>query len=219
MGQKVNPVSFRLGVNRGWNSLWFSKNNYAATIVEDDKIRKYLGTRLKAAGVARVIIERPSKKCRVFIHTARPGVIIGKKGAEIETLRKELQKFSKDEVFLNIVEVRKPDVDAQLIAENVASQLERRIAYRRAMKRAVQNALGNGADGVRICVAGRLAGAEIARTEWYIEGRLPLHTLRANIDYGFAEASTTYGIIGVKVWVNHGEKYTMDLPTKETATN
>jgi small subunit ribosomal protein S3 len=210
MGQKVNPTGFRLGINKSWQSLWFAGKEYPRLLQEDQKIREFLQKRLKNAGIARIVIERPSKKCRVFIHTARPGVIIGKKGAEIESLRKELQNMSRDEVLLNIVEVRKPDIDAQLIAENVAGQLERRVAYRRAMKRAVQNALGNGAEGIRICLSGRLAGAEIARTEWYIEGRLPLHTLRADIDYGFAEAATTYGVIGIKVWINHGEKYEVD---------
>ncbi|MDD9911478.1 MAG: 30S ribosomal protein S3 [Alphaproteobacteria bacterium] len=215
MGQKVNPIGLRLGINKSWQSLWFAGKDYPALLQEDEQIRKFLNKRLKNAGIARIVIERPSKKCRVFIHTARPGVIIGKKGAEIETLRKELQKLSRDEVLLNIVEVRKPDIDAQLVAENVASQLERRVSYRRAMKRAVQNALTNGGEGIRICLSGRLSGAEIARTEWYIEGRLPLHTLRADIDYGFAEAQTTYGVIGVKVWVNHGEKYTVDRPSAE----
>ncbi len=215
MGQKVNPIGLRLGINRSWQSLWFAGKDYPQLLQEDKKIRQFVGERLKNAGIARIIIERPSKKCRVFIHTARPGVIIGKKGAEIETLRKELQKLSKSEVLVNIVEVRKPDIDAKLIAENVANQLERRIAYRRAMKRAVQNALGNGAEGIRICLSGRLSGAEIARTEWYIEGRLPLHTLRADIDYGFVEANTTYGVIGVKVWINNGEKYEMDISNNE----
>lgn len=210
MGHKVRPTGFRLGINRTWDSLWISEGNYSTQIMQDFKIREFLKKRLDNAGVSKIVIERPAKKCRVFIHTARPGVIIGKKGAEIETLRKELSKLTGTETYLNIVEVRKPDIDAQLIAENVADQLERRIAYRRAMKRAVQNALGGGAKGVRICCAGRLAGAEIARVEWYLEGSIPLHTLRADVDYGFAEASTTYGVIGVKVWVNQGEKYTID---------
>lgn len=217
MGQKVNPVGFRLGINKSWDSLWYAGNDYPELLKEDNEIRKFLMKRLKNAGIAKIVIERPSRKCRVFIHTARPGVIIGKKGAEIETLRKELQKISRSEVFLNIVEVRKPDTDAQLLADNIASQIERRIAYRRAMKRAVQNALMNGAKGIRVCTSGRLAGAEIARNEWYIEGALPLHTLRADIDYGFAEAKTTYGIIGIKVWVNLGEKYEMDRPESEAA--
>ena len=219
MGQKVNPIGLRVGINKSWQSLWFAGKNYPQLLQEDHQIREFLKKRLKGAGIARIVIERPTKKCRVFIHTARPGVIIGKKGSEIEVLRKALQKLSSDEVLLNIVEVRKPDTDAQLIAENIASQLERRIAYRRAMKRAVQNAMSNSVEGIRVCLSGRLSGAEIARTEWYIEGRLPLHTLRADIDYGFAEAATTYGVIGVKVWVNNGEKYHMDLPSSEASSN
>jgi small subunit ribosomal protein S3 len=207
MGQKVNPIGLRLGITRTWDSCWYAENEYASLLKEDFDIRKFLKKDLKNAGVSKVVIERPAKKCRVFIHTARPGVIIGKKGADIETLRLKLMKLTKSEVFVNIVEVRKPDTDAQLIAENICSQLERRVAYRRAMKRAVQNATMQGAKGIRINCAGRLAGAEIARTEWYLEGSLPLHTLRADIDYGFAEALTTYGILGVKVWVNHGEKH------------
>tara|TARA_R110000868_G_scaffold262401_1_gene520847 strand:- start:13744 stop:14397 length:654 start_codon:yes stop_codon:yes gene_type:complete len=207
MGQKVNPIGLRLGINRTWDSTWFAEDNYANLVKEDFDIRKFLKKELKSAGVAKVVIERPGTICRVFIHTARPGVIIGKKGADIETLRQKLMKFTSCEVFVNIVEVRKPDINSQLVAENICSQLERRVAYRRAMKRAVQNAMMNGAKGIRINCAGRLNGAEIARTEWYLEGSLPLHTLRADIDYGFAEALTTYGILGVKVWINHGEKY------------
>lgn len=211
MGQKVNPIANRLGINRTWDSRWFAATkDYAGLVKEDFELRKYLKKRLDGAALSKVVIERPANKCRVFIHTARPGVIIGKKGADIETLKKDLQKISKSEVFLNIVEVRKPDLDAQLIAEGVASQLVRRIAFRRAMKRAVQNARQQGAEGIRICVAGRLNGADIARTEWYLEGRVPLHTFRNDIDYGFAEALTTMGIIGVKVWVNHGEKFAID---------
>ncbi len=211
MGQKVNPIGLRVGINRTWESVWFAGSNYPKLLKEDFEIRKYLKKSLKNAAVSKITIERPSRKCRVFIHTARPGVIIGKKGADIETLRKKLQNMSTaDEVFLNIVEVRKPDIDAQLIAENITSQLERRIAFRRAMKRAVQNAMVQGVKGIRICCSGRLAGAEIARTEWYLEGSIPLHTLRADIDYGFATAETTYGIIGVKVWVNHGEKHGLE---------
>ncbi len=210
MGQKVKPIGLRLGINRTWDSLWIAGKDYPELLKEDASIRSFLTKKLKGAAIAKIIIERPSKKCRVFIHTARPGVIIGKKGAEIENLRKEIQKKSKSEVVLNIVEVRKPDIDAKLIADSVADQLERRVAYRRAMKRAVQNAIGNGAKGVRIRLAGRLAGAEIARVDWYIEGSLPLHTLRADIDYGMGEAHTTYGVIGIQVWVNHGEKYGID---------
>ncbi|NBV54110.1 MAG: 30S ribosomal protein S3 [Proteobacteria bacterium] len=210
MGQKVKPIGLRLGINRSWDSLWIAGKDYPELLKEDAVIRAFLMKKLKSANISKVTIERPNKKCRVFIHTARPGVIIGKKGAEIETLRKELQSKSKSEVVLNIVELRKPDIDAKLIADSIADQIERRIAYRRAMKRGVQNAMGNGAKGVRIRLSGRLAGAEIARTDWYIEGSLPLHTLRADIDYGTAEALTTYGIIGVQVWVNHGEKYAVD---------
>lgn len=210
MGQKINPIGLRLGINRTWDSLWIAGKDYPTLLKEDDAIRTFLTKKLKGAAISKITIERPSKKCRVFIHTARPGVIIGKKGAEIENLRKEIQKKSKSEVVLNIVEVRKPDIDAKLIADSIADQIERRIAYRRAMKRAVQNAMGNGAKGVRVRLAGRLAGAEIARTDWYIEGSLPLHTLRADIDYGMGSAHTTYGVIGIQVWVNHGEKYGID---------
>lgn len=210
MGQKVNPIGFRIGTNKSWASNWFAGKDYPRLLKEDSEIRKFLNKRLKNANISKIVIERPNKKCKVFIHTARPGVIIGKKGAEIEVLRRELQQRSGDEVLLNIVEVKKPDLDAQLIADSIASQIERRVSYRRAMKRAMQNAMQNNAEGIRVCVGGRLNGAEIARTEWYIEGALPLHTLRADIDYGFSEALTTYGILGVKVWVNHGEKYAMD---------
>jgi small subunit ribosomal protein S3 len=213
MGQKIKPTSFRMGINRNWTSVWFADRGYADQLKEDEAIREYLAKKLEKAGISKIVIERPSKKCRVFIHTARPGVIIGKKGAEIETLRKDVQKLSKAEVVLNIVEVRKPDADAQLIARSIADQLEKRIAYRRASKRALQNAMQNGAKGVKVRVSGRLNGAEIARTEWAIEGSLPLHTLRADIDFGFAEAHTTYGKIGVQVWVNHGEKYAIDYGT------
>ena len=206
MGQKVNPIGFRLGVNRTWDSRWFADGaDYARLLHQDIKVRKWLKARLKQAGVSRIIIERPHRKCRVTIYAARPGVIIGKKGADIDKLRKDLQAITEGEVFLNIVEVRKPETDAQLIAESIAQQLERRIAFRRAMKRSLQSAMRLGAKGVRINVSGRLGGAEIARMEWYREGRVPLHTLRADIDYGFTEAVTTYGIIGVKVWVFKGE--------------
>ena len=206
MGQKVNPIGFRLGVNRTWDSRWFADGaDYARLLHQDIKVRRWLKARLKQAGVSRIIIERPHRKCRVTIYAARPGVIIGKKGADIEKLRKDLAAITEGEVFLNIVEIRKPEVDAQLIAESIAQQLERRIAFRRAMKRSLQSAMRLGAKGVRINVSGRLGGAEIARMEWYREGRVPLHTLRADIDYGFTEATTTYGIIGVKVWVFKGE--------------
>lgn len=216
MGQKVKPTSFRMGINRNWTSVWFAgSGSYADQLKEDDAIRTFLMKKLPKAGISKIVIERPSKKCRVFIHTSRPGVVIGKKGSDIETLRKELQTMSKAEVVVNLVEVRKPDADAQLIAISIAEQLERRIAFRRALKRALQNAMTNGAKGVRVRVSGRLNGAEIARTEWAIEGSLPLHTLRADIDHGLAEAKTTYGIIGVQVWVNHGEKYAIDYGTAQ----
>jgi small subunit ribosomal protein S3 len=206
MGQKVNPVGLRLGVNRTWDSRWYAKKEeYGQLLHQDIEIRRELKKRLAQAGVSRIIIERPHRKCRVTIYAARPGVIIGKKGADIEKLRKDLQGLAGGEVFLNIVEVRKPETDAQLVAENIAQQLERRVAFRRAMKRSIQSAMRLGAKGVRVNVSGRLGGAEIARMEWYREGRVPLHTLRADIDYGFAEAQTTYGVIGVKTWIFKGE--------------
>ena len=206
MGQKVNPIGLRLGINRTWDSRWFSDGHeYGALLHEDIAIRSYLERKLRQAGVSRIVIERPHRKCRVTIHTARPGVVIGKKGADIEKLRRELSKFTKSDVHLNIVEVRKPEVDAHLIAENIAQQLERRVAFRRAMKRAVQSAMRLGAQGIRINCGGRLGGAEIARIEWYREGRVPLHTLRADVDYGTVTAHTAYGTIGIKVWVFKGE--------------
>ncbi len=206
MGQKVNPIGLRLGINRTWDSRWYAdKRNYGDLLHEDLRIRKFLEEKLKNAGVSRIVIERPHKKCRVTIYTARPGVVIGKKGADIEKLRLELQKMSSSETVLNIVEIRKPEVDATLVAENIAQQLERRASFRRAMKRAMQTAMRMGALGIRVNCAGRLGGAEIARTEWYREGRVPLHTLRADIDYGTATARTTYGAIGIKVWVFKGE--------------
>jgi small subunit ribosomal protein S3 len=206
MGQKVNPVGLRLGINRTWDSRWFAGGaDYGRLLHEDLKVRAQLKKRLYQAGVSRIIIERPHKKCRITIYAARPGVIIGKKGADIEKLRKDVAAITGGEVHLNIVEIRKPEADAQLIAENITSQLERRIAFRRAMKRSMQSAMRLGAKGIRINVSGRLGGAEIARMEWYKEGRVPLHTLRADMDFGFAEAKTTYGIIGVKVWVFKGE--------------
>ena len=206
MGQKVNPIGLRLGVNRTWESRWYAgAGEYAKLLHEDLKIRAFLKKRLKNASVSKIIIERPHKKCRVTIHTARPGVIIGKKGADIESLRKKLAKMTDSELHLNIVEVRKPELDAALVGESIAQQLERRVSFRRAMKRAVQNAMRMGALGIRVNVAGRLGGAEIARTEWYREGRVPLHTLRADIDYAHSEASTPYGIIGIKVWIFKGE--------------
>ncbi|MBM3514623.1 MAG: 30S ribosomal protein S3 [Alphaproteobacteria bacterium] len=206
MGQKVNPVGLRLGINRTWDSRWYAaRGEYASMLHEDLKIRDYLRERLAQAGVAKIVIERPAKKARVTIHTARPGVVIGKKGADIELIRKDLQKMTGNEVSLNIIEIRKPELDATLVAENIAQQLERRVAFRRAMKRAVQAAMRLGAEGIRINCSGRLGGAEIARMEWYREGRVPLHTLRADIDYGEGTAKTTYGTCGVKVWVFKGE--------------
>ena len=215
MGQKVNPIGLRVGVNRTWDSRWFAGDDYSRMLHEDLTLRRFLRKRLSQAGVSRIVIERPAKKARVTIHTARPGVVIGKKGADIEKLRQELQKLTGNEVQLNIVEIRKPEIDARLVAENIAQQLERRVAFRRAMKRAVQNAMRLGAEGIRINCAGRLAGAEIARTEWYREGRVPLHTLRADVDFGEATAMTTYGTCGVKVWVFKGEIMAHDPMAQE----
>ena len=205
MGQKVNPIGMRLGINRTWDSRWYADSRYRELLQEDLKIRSYLLKRLGQAGVSKVVIERPTKKARITIHTARPGVVIGKKGADIEKLRSQISKMTESEVHLNIVEIRKPEIEAQLVAENVAQQLERRVAFRRAMKRAVQSAMRLGALGIRINAGGRLGGAEIARTEWYREGRVPLHTLRADVDYGVARADTAYGTCGVKVWIFRGE--------------
>ncbi len=205
MGQKVNPIGFRLGINRTWDSRWYADESYGDLLHEDLKLRNYLFDRLGQAGVSRIVIERPARKARVTIHTARPGVVIGKKGADIERLRQEVAKMTGSEVHLNIVEIRKPEIDAKLVADNIAQQLMRRIAFRRAMKRSVQSAIRLGAEGIRINCGGRLGGAEIARMEWYREGRVPLHTLRADVDYGTATAHTTYGTCGVKVWVFKGE--------------
>ena len=206
MGQKVNPVGLRVGINRTWESRWFARTGeYGRLLHEDRAIRAHILKEQREAGISKVIIERPHKKCRVTVHTARPGILIGKKGDKIEKLRGDLGRLTTSEVHLNIVEIRKPEIDAFLIAESIAQQLERRVAFRRAMKRAVQSALRLGAVGIRINVAGRLGGAEIARTEWYREGRVPLHTLRADIDFGYGRAVTAYGIIGIKVWVFKGE--------------
>ncbi len=205
MGQKVNPIGLRVGINRTWDSRWFAGKDYAGLLHDDLKLREFLKKRLQQAGVSRIVIERPAKRARVTIHTARPGVVIGKKGADIEKLRQDLQKMTGGEVHLNIVEIRKPEIDAKLVAENISQQLERRVAFRRAMKRAVQSAMRLGAQGIRINCSGRLGGAEIARMEWYREGRVPLHTLRADIDFGEATAVTTYGTCGVKVWIFKGE--------------
>ncbi|HUV32681.1 MAG TPA: 30S ribosomal protein S3 [Devosiaceae bacterium] len=206
MGQKVNPIGLRLGINRTWDSRWYAtRGEYGQLLQEDLKIRDMLETELKQAAVSKIVIERPHRKCRVSIHTARPGIVIGKKGADIEKLRNKVRQFTESDVHVNIVEVRKPEIDATLVAQGIAQQLERRVAFRRAMKRGVQTAMRMGAQGIRINVAGRLGGNDIARTEWYREGRVPLHTLRADIDYGFAEAKTTYGIIGIKCWIFKGE--------------
>ncbi len=206
MGNKVNPIGLRLQVNRTWDSRWFANDReYGSLLHEDIRIREFIRKTAGQAGISRIVIERPHRKCRVTIHTARPGVIIGKKGADIEKLRKEVAKLTKSELHLNIVEIRKPETDAQLVGENIAQQLERRVAFRRAIKRAVQNAMRMGALGIRINAAGRLGGAEIARTEWYREGRVPLHTLRADIDYAHVEAKTAYGVIGIKTWIFKGE--------------
>jgi small subunit ribosomal protein S3 len=206
MGQKVNPIGLRLGINRTWDSRWFADGSeYAQLLHEDLKMRDYIMESRGQAGISKVVIERPHKKCRVTVHTARPGILIGKKGTDIDKLRKELSAMTASDVHLNIVEVRKPEIDATLVAEGIAQQLERRIAFRRAMKRAVQSAIRLGALGIRINCSGRLGGAEIARMEWYREGRVPLHTLRADIDYGTALGRTAYGIIGIKIWVFKGE--------------
>ncbi len=205
MGQKVNPIGLRVGINRTWDSRWFDDRKYADKLVQDLELRKYVQERLKAAGISKVVIERAAKNTKVAVYTARPGVIIGKKGADIEKLRKDLSARAGSEVALNIIEIRKPEIDAQLVAEGVCQQLERRVSFRRAMKRAVQSTMRLGGQGIRINVSGRLGGTDIARTEWYREGRVPLHTLRADLDYGFAEALTTYGIIGVKVWIYKGD--------------
>ena len=205
MGQKVHPVGFRLGVIRSWDSKWYEEKNYAKWLHEDIRLREFVKEKLGQAGISRIEIERAANKVKINVHTARPGIVIGKRGAGIETIKKDLQGLTQNEVYLNVVEVRKAETDAQLVAENIATQLERRIAFRRAMKKAVQTSLKFGAKGIRVACAGRLGGAEMARYEWYREGRVPLHTLRADIDYGFAEAKTTYGKIGCKVWIMRGE--------------
>ncbi len=223
MGQKVNPIGLRLGINKTWDSRWFSKKDYAKKLHEDLQIRQYLKKRLKSAGISKVVIERTARKANISIHTARPGVVIGKKGADIDKIKKDVSRFSKDEIAVNIVEIRKPEIDATLVAESVADQLERRVTFRRAMKRGVQSSMRLGAKGIRINCAGRLGGAEIARTEWYREGRVPLHTFRADVDYGVAKAHTTYGVIGIKVWIYKGdavglaEEQQQEKPTKRAA--
>ena len=205
MGQKVHPIGFRLGIIKTWDSRWFSQKNYATLLHEDIKIRKIVKERLMHAGVSKIEIERAGQKAKINIHTARPGIIIGKKGAEVDKLKKDLEAMTGKQMYINIPEIRRPELEAQLVAENIALQLERRIAFRRAMKKAVTSALRLGAQGIKITCAGRLAGSEIARTEWYREGRVPLHTLRADIQYGFFEAKTTMGQIGVKVWIYRGD--------------
>jgi small subunit ribosomal protein S3 len=205
LGQKVHPIGLRLGIIKSWDSKWYEEKNYAKWLHEDIHLREYIKEKLGHAGISKTEIERAANRVKINVYTARPGIVIGKRGAGIETIKKELQQFTKNEVYLNIVEVRKSEIDAQLVAENITTQLERRIAFRRAMKKAVSTALKFGAKGIRVACSGRLGGAEMARYEWYREGRVPLHTLRADIDYGFAEAKTTYGKIGCKVWIFRGE--------------
>ena len=212
MGQKINPIGFRLGINRGWDSIWFAKKkDFGKYLIEYFKIRKYIRKNIVNSGVSEIIIERSSKKCTVSIHTSRPGFVIGKKGADIEKIKKNIQKITESEVAVNIKEIKKPELNANLVAENISQQLVKRIAYRRAMKRAMQSAMRLNAKGIKVMVSGRLAGNEIARTEWLREGSIPLHTLRANVDYGESEALTTYGIIGVKVWIYKGELFDKDV--------
>ena len=212
MGQKVHPYGFRLGYNRTWQSRWYAEKNYPALLHEDVALRTELKKRLAHAGVARIDIERAANKLKINIHTSRPGIIIGRKGAEVDKLRDDLQKKTGRKIFINIMEIHKPELEAQLVSESVGLQMERRVAFRRAMKKAIESAMRFGAKGVKIRVSGRLGGAEIARSEWYLEGQLPLHTLRADIDYGFAEARTTYGQIGVKVWIYKGELKSVTRP-------
>jgi len=220
MGQKVNPISLRLGINRGWDSVWFAKKKeYGKLLIEDYKIRNYIKENIVNSGVSQVVIERTAKKCIVSIYTSRPGFVIGKKGSDVDKIKKNLSKISSSEVSLNIKEVKKPELNAFLVAENIAQQLVKRIAFRRAMKRAIQSALRLGAKGIRVCVAGRLGGNEIARTEWSREGSVPLHTFRADVDYAEAEALTTYGIIGVKVWIYKGEVFSKSKKNNKEINN
>ena len=215
MGQKVNPIGFRLGINRSWDSIWYAKkNNYSKFLIEDYKIRQYIRKNIINAGVSEIIIERSSKKCSVSIHTSRPGFVIGKKGSDIEKIKNKISKITDSEIYVNIKEIKKPELNAYLVAENIAQQLVKRIAYRRAMKRAMQSTMRLGAKGIKVCVSGRLAGNEIARSEWLREGSIPLHTLRANLDYSESEALTTYGIIGVKVWIYKGEIFGKEIEKK-----
>ena len=211
MGQKTNPIGLRLGIIKPWESRWFSERDYSKLLQEDIDLRKFLFKKLSSAGISKIVIERPAKLANITLHTSRPGVIIGKKGSDIEKLKKSVSKIVSGDVNINIVEIKKPELDSQLVADNIAQQLERRVAFRRAMKRAVQSAMRLGAIGIRVNCSGRLGGAEIARTEWYREGRVPLHTLRAEIDYGVSRANTTYGICGVKVWIFKGEKFDKNL--------
>ena len=220
MGQKVNPIGLRLGINRGWQSVWFAKKkHYGKLLIEDYKIREYIKKNIVNSGVSHVIIERTAKKCIVTIHTSRPGFVIGKKGSDVDKIKKNLSKISSSEISLNIKEVKKPELNAYLVAENIAQQLVKRIAYRRTMKRAMQSALRLGAKGIRVCLSGRLAGNEIARSEWLREGSVPLHTFRAEVDYAEAEALTTYGIIGVKVWIYKGEVFSTETNSSKSKEN
>ena len=207
MGQKTNPIGLRLGIIKSWESRWFSEKNYSELLQEDINLRRFLMKRLSSAGISKIVIERPAKLANITLYTSRPGVIIGKKGSDIEKLKKSVTKMVSGDVNINIVEIKKPELDSQLVADNIAQQLEKRVAFRRAMKRAVQSAMRLGAEGIRVNCSGRLGGAEIARTEWYREGRVPLHTLRADVDYGVSRANTTYGICGIKVWIFKGEKF------------
>ena len=217
MGQKTNPIGLRLGIIKSWESRWYSEKDYSKLLQEDINLRKYLMKKLSTAGISKIIIERPAKLANITLHTSRPGVIIGKKGSDIEKLKKSISKMVSGDVNINILEVKKPELDSQLVADNIAQQLEKRVAFRRAMKRAVQSAMRLGAGGIRVNCSGRLGGAEIARTEWYREGRVPLHTLRADVDYGVSRANTTYGICGVKVWIFKGEKFERDLDLAESS--
>ena len=217
MGQKTNPIGLRLGIIKSWESRWYSEKDYSKLLQEDINLRKFLMKKLSSAGISKIIIERPAKLANITLHTSRPGVIIGKKGSDIEKLKKSISKMVSGDVNINIMEVKKPELDSQLVADNIAQQLEKRVAFRRAMKRAVQSAMRLGAGGIRVNCSGRLGGAEIARTEWYREGRVPLHTLRADVDYGVSRANTTYGICGVKVWIFKGEKFERDLDLSESS--
>ncbi|MBF92071.1 MAG: 30S ribosomal protein S3 [Rickettsiales bacterium] len=219
MGQKTNPIGFRLGINKSWESKWFSEKDYSKLLQEDIILRKFILKNLSSAGISKIMIERPAKLARITLHTSRPGVIIGKKGSDIEKLKNKISKMVTGEVSINIVEIKKPELDSKLVADNIAQQLERRVAFRRAMKRAVQSAMRLGAIGIRINCSGRLGGAEIARMEWYREGRVPLHTLRADIDYGVSRANTTYGICGIKVWIFKGEKFDSNIKNNKENTS